>query len=70
MVQVNKCKGWISSNDTLRKITKERAVQLSSVLRGIAESEKYANFDLFYMDYPLKERMSLLHSPKPFRVAA
>ncbi|XP_048367187.1 acyloxyacyl hydrolase [Sphaerodactylus townsendi] len=54
-LKVNPCKGWLSSNATLRKITTERAMQLSSVLRGIAEAEKYTNFDLFYMDYALEE---------------
>ncbi|XP_015274721.1 PREDICTED: LOW QUALITY PROTEIN: acyloxyacyl hydrolase [Gekko japonicus] len=54
-LKVNPCNGWLSSNDTLRNIATERALRLSSILRGIAESEKYASFDLFYMDYPLKE---------------
>nr|XP_056713021.1 acyloxyacyl hydrolase [Euleptes europaea] len=54
-LKVNPCNGWLSSNATLRNVSTERAMQLSSILRGIAESEKYANFDLFYMDYPLKE---------------
>ncbi|XP_054846892.1 acyloxyacyl hydrolase [Eublepharis macularius] len=54
-LELNPCNGWLSSNGTLRNITSERASLLSSVLRRIAKSEKYANFDLFYMDYPLKE---------------
>uniref|UniRef100_A0A8D2J877 Acyloxyacyl hydrolase n=1 Tax=Varanus komodoensis TaxID=61221 RepID=A0A8D2J877_VARKO len=33
----------------------QRALQLSSILKEIATSEKYANFDLLYLDYPLKE---------------
>ncbi|KAH0627181.1 hypothetical protein JD844_002642 [Phrynosoma platyrhinos] len=33
----------------------QRASQLSSVLKEIAKFEKYTNFDVFYMDYPIKE---------------
>ncbi|XP_077159500.1 acyloxyacyl hydrolase isoform X2 [Paroedura picta] len=54
-LKLNPCNGWLSPNDTLRSITTKRALQLSSILSGIAESQKYANFDLFYMDCPLKE---------------
>ncbi|XP_044310441.1 acyloxyacyl hydrolase isoform X2 [Varanus komodoensis] len=54
-LQVNPCNGWMSSNGTLRDLTTERALQLSSILKEIATSEKYANFDLLYLDYPLKE---------------
>ncbi|XP_034985434.2 acyloxyacyl hydrolase [Zootoca vivipara] len=49
------CVGWMSANATLRNLTSERALQLSSALKELAKSEKYANFDVFYMDYPLKE---------------
>ncbi|XP_020643812.3 acyloxyacyl hydrolase isoform X1 [Pogona vitticeps] len=60
-LQVNPCRGWMSSNSTLRDVTTKRAAQLSSVLKEIAISEKYANFDVFYMDYPLKEITELWH---------
>uniref|UniRef100_A0A7M4EVF7 Acyloxyacyl hydrolase n=1 Tax=Crocodylus porosus TaxID=8502 RepID=A0A7M4EVF7_CROPO len=32
-----------------------RALQLSNVLKEIARSEKFASFDIFYMDFPLKK---------------
>ncbi|XP_042331105.1 acyloxyacyl hydrolase [Sceloporus undulatus] len=54
-LQINPCNGWLSSNSTLRNLTSERASQLSSVLKEIAKIEKYTNFDVFYMDYPIKE---------------
>ncbi|KAJ6662060.1 hypothetical protein lerEdw1_012907 [Lerista edwardsae] len=54
-LQINPCVGWMNSNSTLRDITSERAFQLSEVLRNIAESEKYVNFDVAYMDFPLKQ---------------
>jgi len=33
----------------------QRASQLSNVLKEIARSEKFANFDIFYMDFPLRQ---------------
>ncbi|NXT81376.1 AOAH hydrolase, partial [Zapornia atra] len=54
-LQVSPCSGWLTSNETLRNLTSERAVQLSNVLKGIATSEKFANFDVFYMDFPLRQ---------------
>lgn len=54
-LQLSPCVGWMSSNSTLRDITSKRAFQLSRVLRNIAKSEKYDNFDVAYMDFPLKE---------------
>ncbi|XP_036594588.1 acyloxyacyl hydrolase [Trichosurus vulpecula] len=54
-LQVNPCQGWMSSNETLRTLTSERAKQLSNVLEKIAASEKFANMSLLYLDYPFKE---------------
>uniref|UniRef100_A0A8C3TJC3 Acyloxyacyl hydrolase n=1 Tax=Chelydra serpentina TaxID=8475 RepID=A0A8C3TJC3_CHESE len=52
-LQISPCNGWMSSNETLRNLTSERALQLSNVLKDIARSEMFANFDVFYMDFPL-----------------
>ncbi|NXI10897.1 AOAH hydrolase, partial [Irena cyanogastra] len=54
-LQVSPCSGWLTPNETLRNLTSERALQLSNVLKEIARSEKFANFDIFYMDFPLKQ---------------
>ncbi|XP_064025799.1 acyloxyacyl hydrolase isoform X2 [Pogoniulus pusillus] len=54
-LQVSPCSGWLTANETLRNLTSERALQLSSVLEEIARSEKFTNFDVFYMDFPLKQ---------------
>uniref|UniRef100_A0A7M4EWE3 Acyloxyacyl hydrolase n=1 Tax=Crocodylus porosus TaxID=8502 RepID=A0A7M4EWE3_CROPO len=54
-LRVSPCIGWMSSNETLRNFTSERALQLSNVLKEIARSEKFASFDIFYMDFPLKK---------------
>ncbi|XP_043820466.1 acyloxyacyl hydrolase [Dromiciops gliroides] len=54
-LQVNPCRGWMSSNETLRTLTSQRAGQLSNVLEKIAASEKFANLSLLYLDYPFRE---------------
>ncbi|XP_068008835.1 acyloxyacyl hydrolase isoform X1 [Melanerpes formicivorus] len=54
-LQVSPCSGWLTPNETLRNLTSERALQLSSVLEEIARSEKFTNFEVFYMDFPLKQ---------------
>uniref|UniRef100_A0A8B9FEK9 Acyloxyacyl hydrolase n=1 Tax=Amazona collaria TaxID=241587 RepID=A0A8B9FEK9_9PSIT len=54
-LQVSPCMGWMTPNETLRNLTSERALQLSNVLKEIARSEKFANFDIFYMDFPLRQ---------------
>ncbi|NWZ28059.1 AOAH hydrolase, partial [Asarcornis scutulata] len=54
-LKVSPCNGWLTPNKTLRNLTSERALQLSDVLKEIARSEKFANFDVFYMDFPLRQ---------------
>uniref|UniRef100_A0A8B9DL79 Acyloxyacyl hydrolase n=1 Tax=Anser cygnoides TaxID=8845 RepID=A0A8B9DL79_ANSCY len=54
-LEVSPCNGWLTPNETLRNLTSERALQLSNVLKEIARSEKFGNFDVFYMDFPLRQ---------------
>ncbi|XP_060161394.1 acyloxyacyl hydrolase isoform X4 [Globicephala melas] len=54
-LQVSPCHGWMSSNKTLRTLTSERAEQLSNMLKKIATSQKFTNFNLFYMDFDFQE---------------
>ncbi|XP_054427332.1 acyloxyacyl hydrolase [Pteronotus mesoamericanus] len=54
-LQVSPCHGWMSSNRTLRTLTSERAKELSHMLKKIAASEKFPNFDLFYVDFDFQE---------------
>ncbi|KAI4585339.1 hypothetical protein MJG53_020639 [Ovis ammon polii x Ovis aries] len=53
--QVSPCRSWMSSNKTLRTLTSERAEQLSKTLKKIATSQKFKNFDLFYLDFDFQE---------------
>lgn len=54
-LQVSPCFGYMNSNETIRNKTSERAAQLSAVLKYVAETSKYENFDVFYFDCPLEE---------------
>lgn len=54
-LQVSPCRSWMSSNKTLRTLTSERAEQLSKTLKKIATSQKFTNFDLFYLDFDFQE---------------
>ena len=54
-LQVSPCFGYLNSNETIRNKTSERAAQLSAVLKHVAETSKYENFDVFYFDCPLEE---------------
>uniref|UniRef100_A0A7N5JGW9 Acyloxyacyl hydrolase n=1 Tax=Ailuropoda melanoleuca TaxID=9646 RepID=A0A7N5JGW9_AILME len=54
-LQVSPCHSWMTSNKTLRTLTSERAKQLSNTLKKIATSQKFTNFDLFYMDFDFHE---------------
>lgn len=54
-LQVTPCHGWMSSNQTLRTLTSERAEQLSNTLKKIATSKKFTNFDLFYVALDFQE---------------
>ena len=54
-LQVSPCFGYMNSNETIRNKTSERATQLSAVLKHVAETSKYENFDVFYFDCPLEE---------------
>ncbi|OCT76092.1 acyloxyacyl hydrolase [Xenopus laevis] len=46
----NPCEGWMNKNETVRNLTTERANQLSDVLKEIAVSQKFNNFDVIYID--------------------
>ncbi|OXB54641.1 hypothetical protein ASZ78_001808 [Callipepla squamata] len=59
--QVSPCSGWLTANETLRNLTSERALQLSSVLKDITTTQKFTNFDVFYMDFPLKQTAEEWH---------
>lgn len=61
-LQVSPCFGWMNSNKTIRDLTSERAAQLSAVLKNVAETMKYENFDVYFFDCPLEEALRVSYS--------
>ena len=45
-LEISPCSGWMNSNATLRNETTARAVELSSVISGLAGSYPAVNFDV------------------------
>ena len=54
-LHVSPCYGWLNSNESIRNATSERAEQLTAVLQAVAEKSKFENFDLFFLECPIKE---------------
>ncbi|CAF1261864.1 unnamed protein product [Adineta steineri] len=50
-LQISPCNGWLTSNDTLRALTTERAVELSAAVRNATFSYKSKHFDVDYLDF-------------------
>ncbi|XP_033096267.1 acyloxyacyl hydrolase-like isoform X1 [Anneissia japonica] len=50
-LQVSPCNGWLSTNETLRNITSERARQLSEAVKEASQSQMFANFRVEYIDF-------------------
>lgn len=50
----NPCRTWLTPDADSRDKASERSRELSMVLKDIAQTQKYTNFDLAYMDFPLK----------------
>jgi len=54
-LQVSPCNGWLTTNDTLRAITSQRAVDLSEAIRDVTLAYSPKNFDLDYLDFPFND---------------
>jgi len=56
-LQINPCMGWMSTNETLREFTSQRAEDLSKVLENVANAYKssFKNFDITFVECPLME---------------
>jgi acyloxyacyl hydrolase len=51
-LQISPCNGWLSSNDTLRALTTQRAVDLSQAVRNASYTYQPKNYDIAYTDFP------------------
>ncbi len=54
-LSISPCRGWMNSNATLRDLTTQHAVLLSSVLQNITLTYKFKNFDVNYLPNPLQQ---------------
>ncbi|UJR23997.1 hypothetical protein I4U23_026963 [Adineta vaga] len=54
-LQISPCNGWLTSNDTLRMLTTQRAVELSEAVRNASFSFTPKNYDIDYFQYPFSE---------------
>jgi len=54
-LEISPCTGWMTTNATLRAATQARANELSATLAELAQSEKFAHFDVHFFPNPLKE---------------
>ncbi|UJR14815.1 hypothetical protein I4U23_001802 [Adineta vaga] len=54
-LQISPCNGWLTSNDTLRALTSQRAVELSGAVRNATFTYKPEHYDVAYLDFPFDE---------------
>ncbi|CAF1510570.1 unnamed protein product [Rotaria magnacalcarata] len=54
-LEISPCNGWLSSNDTLRAFTSERAVNLSIAVHDATNTYSPKNFDSGYLDFPFDQ---------------
>lgn len=54
-LQISPCNGWLSSNDTLRALTTQRAVDLSAAVLNASLTFQAKNYDLAYLDFPFDQ---------------
>ena len=54
-MEIGPCHGWMSANDTLRKMTSKHATELSQVLKTITRAEKFTKFDVNFMPNPFQK---------------
>ncbi|GFS78164.1 acyloxyacyl hydrolase [Nephila pilipes] len=52
-MRIGPCYGWMNRNDTIRQATTERAVELTNVLKDIAQNKKYDSFTIRFLSNPL-----------------
>jgi len=56
-LQITPCKGWLSSNDTLRALTQQRANELSQAIQDATLTYKPTNYDSDYLNFPFQEAL-------------
>ena len=54
-LQISPCNGWLTSNDTLRALTTQRAVELSGAVLNASTTIQPKNYDIVYLDFPFEQ---------------
>ena len=54
-LQISPCNGWLTSNDSLRAYTTQRAVELSVAVKTATYTYQAKNFDVAYLDFPFDQ---------------
>lgn len=54
-LQISPCNGWLTSNDTLRQLTTDHAVQLSGAVRNASFTYQPKHYDIDYIDFPFDD---------------
>ncbi|KAJ8041747.1 Acyloxyacyl hydrolase [Holothuria leucospilota] len=54
-LQISPCMGWMSSNETLRNLTSERAANLSKAIHQEVKEYVSPNFDLHFVEFDITE---------------
>lgn len=57
-LQISPCNGWLTSNDSLRAFTTERAMNLSLAIRDASLAYQPKNFDIAYLDFPFDQAIA------------
>ncbi|KAJ8921984.1 hypothetical protein NQ315_008621 [Exocentrus adspersus] len=57
-MQIGPCNGWLNPDEFTRKITSERADELTDVLKDIAKKERFQYFDLHFIKNPINAVMA------------
>jgi acyloxyacyl hydrolase len=55
----NPCRTWLTADAASRDKASERSRELSLVLEDIAKTQKYNNFELAYMDFPMQKVLQM-----------
>lgn len=51
----NPCRTWLTPDESSRDKASEHSKKLSSILEEIVKTKKYTNFEMVYMNFPLKK---------------
>ncbi|KAK3086693.1 hypothetical protein FSP39_022061 [Pinctada imbricata] len=59
-LEISPCLGWMNTNETIRTLTTQWAMNLSSVLQDVVKQYKdnFTNFKLYYVDNPVNQVIS------------